>query len=182
MADGTRIARPEAPAPCVVLIGMAGSGKTTVGQALARRLGFGFLDTDHLIEAAYGTELQAVTDALDGPAFLDMEAAFVSALRVGRCVVATGGSVVYRESGMRHLRSMGPVVCLDAPLSVIQERIARNPDRGLVMAPGQSLAELYRERCELYERYADLHVDATRPPDECVARIARGLEERGFSL
>ncbi|HIW00816.1 MAG TPA: shikimate kinase [Candidatus Desulfovibrio intestinipullorum] len=154
---------------------MAGSGKTTIGTALAAQLDYAFLDTDHLIESAYGTCLQAVTDALSSEAFLDLEARFVSALRVSRVVIATGGSVIYRDSAMQHLRSLGPVVCLDAPLEVIQTRIAKNPNRGLVIAEGQTIADLYRERYALYNRYADIHCDTQQSPAHCAQSIIRQL-------
>lgn len=175
MAEKTYLKRPEKPEPCITLIGMAGSGKTTIGTALAAQLDYAFLDTDHLIESAYGACLQAVTDALSSEAFLDLEARFVSSLRVSRAVIATGGSVIYRDSAMQHLRSLGPVVCLDAPLEVIQTRIAKNPNRGLVIAEGQTIADLYRERYALYNRYADIHCDTQQSPAHCAQSIIRQL-------
>ena len=178
MAENNCIRRQERPDPCITIIGMAGSGKTTLGRALAARLGYAFVDTDHLMESAYGAPLQAITDALAGDEFLDLEGRFVSSLRMGRAVISTGGSVVYREAAMQHLRSLGPIVALDAPLNVIQERIALNPDRGLVIAEGQTIAELYNERSALYNKYADIHCDTTQTLDICVESIARELENR----
>ncbi len=164
--------RPEKDEPCITLIGMAGSGKSTIGMALAKYMDYAFMDTDYLIESAYGTDLQSVADALPGDAFLDMEERFICSLRASRTIIATGGSVVYREAAMKHLHSMGPVVCLDASLETIQKRIALNPQRGLVIAPGQTIADLYAERMALYTKYADLHCDTSKSPGECAAWIA----------
>ena len=129
---------------CVTLIGMAGAGKSTVGRAVAERLGWAYVDTDHLIESTYGARLQDVTDALDKERFLDV----------------TGGSVVYRPEAMRYLTSLGPVVFLDVPLPLILERISRKPDRGLAIAPGQTVEDLFREREALYRQWATCRVAA----------------------
>lgn len=138
---------------CVTLIGMAGAGKSTVGRAVADLLGWAYVDTDHLIEATYGARLQDVTDALDKETFLDVESRVIQSLRMQRAVLATGGSVVYREEAMRYLTSLGPVVFLDVPLEIILERLARKPDRGLAIAPGQTVEDLFREREQLYRRW-----------------------------
>jgi shikimate kinase len=91
-------------------------------------------------------------------------------------VLATGGSVVYRESAMEHLHSLGPVAYLDVPLPVILERIARNPQRGLAIAPGQSVEDLFREREALYSRYADCAMDAGGLlPEACARAILKRL-------
>ena len=150
------VAAPARLAPCIILIGMAGAGKSTVGGVLARELGWAFLDSDHLIEALYGARLQDVTDALGKEAFLDAECTVIRAIKANRTVIGTGGSVVYREEAMRHLAKLGPIVHLDLPLAVIEERIARNPQRGLAIAPGQTLADIFREREALYAAWADL--------------------------
>lgn len=138
------LAAPTGPAPCIVLIGMPGAGKTTVGGELARALGWAFLDSDHLIEAVYGARLQDITDALDKETFLDAECEVIRAIKANRVVLATGGSVVYREAAMRRLAELGPIVHLDIPLAVVEERVARNPQRGLAIAPGQSLARHFQ--------------------------------------
>ena len=143
---------------CITFIGMAGAGKTTVGRLVARALDWAFADSDHIIEAACGAPLQAVTDSMTKEAFIDLEADMVCDLRFTRTVISTGGSVIYRQRSMEHLASLGPVVYLDVPLSTILERIARNPDRGLAIAPGQTIEDLFREREELYRRYATLSV------------------------
>ena len=173
--------RPAKNLPCITLIGMAGCGKTTVGLALAKALGWAFMDTDQLIESAYGTRLQDIADRLTKDEFLDMEAEMICSLRASRTVVATGGSVVYRETGMRHLQSLGPVVRLDCPLAVVLERISHNPERGLAIAEGQTIEDLYLERQQLYIRYADIACNATRSPSQCaewiLARLPRGIAD-----
>jgi len=161
---------------CISLTGMAGAGKTTVGKALARLIGRAFADSDHIIEAAYAVPLQTIADSLGKDAFLDLEGRIVSQLDLKHCVLATGGSVIYREAAMRHLISLGPVIHLDVPLEVCLERIARHPDRGIAIAPGQTLEELFAERAALYRRWATFSIDVTDiPPDDCAAAIVRRL-------
>ena len=161
---------------CITLIGMAGAGKSTVGRLVARSLNWAFADSDHIIEAAFAAPLQRVADAMTKEAFIDLEAEIVGGLRLSRTVIATGGSVVYRETTMKHLAGMGPVVYLDVPLKAILERIARNPDRGLAIAPGQTVEELFREREELYRRYASISVSAFGiSPAESARRVLEQL-------
>lgn len=163
---------------CVILTGMAGAGKSTVGRALAQRLNWICADTDHIIESHYGVVLQHIADALSKEEFLDLECSVICSLRLSRAVLATGGSVVYREDAMRHLASLGPVVHLDVPLSVILERIARNPDRGLAIAPGQTVEDLFREREALYRRYADISLEVgSMTPTECAEAIVARLTQ-----
>lgn len=170
-----------APQPCISIIGMAGAGKSTVGLALAHELGWAFMDTDHLMEALYASRLQGVTDELSKEAFLDLEACVVSSVRAPRTVLATGGSVIYREQTMRRLASQGPVVHLEVPFALIEERIARNPERGLAIAPGQTLRGLFEEREALYRRYADVLCPAEgRTPQQCAAWIQERLTALGY--
>ena len=162
----------------VILIGMAGAGKSTVGKALAQRLNWACADTDHIIEAHYGVVLQRIADTLSKDEFLDLECRVVLELRLSRTVLATGGSVVYRERAMRHLSSLGPLVYLDVSLPVILERIACKPDRGLAIAPGQTVEDLFLEREELYRRYADISLPVGEmTPEECAEAIVARLGE-----
>lgn len=161
---------------CVTFIGMAGAGKTTVGRLVARALDWAFADSDHIIEAAFAAPLQSVADAMSKEAFIDVEAEIVGRLRLSRTVIATGGSVVYRSRTMEHLAGLGPVAYLDVPMDVILERIARNPDRGLAIDPGQTLEELFREREELYRRYASISVSTFGvSPGESARRVLEEL-------
>lgn len=167
---------PSRLAPCIILIGMAGAGKSTVGSLLARELGWAFLDSDHLMEALYGARLQDITDALDKESFLDLEATVICSIRAHRTVIGTGGSVVYRDAAMRHLAGLGCLVHLDVPLAVIEERVARNPERGLAIAPGQTLADIFHEREALYSRWRQLHcLTQNRNARQCALWIRDNL-------
>ena len=171
-----RITAQKDALPCVILIGMAGSGKSTIGARLAQEMGWALLDSDLLMEALYGCRLQDLTDALPREAFLDVECTVIRAIRAQRTVIATGGSVVYREAAMEHLASLGTIVHLDVPLPEIERRIARNPQRGLSLGPGQDVADLFRERAPLYAARAALRCDAARgTPARCARWILRNL-------
>lgn len=160
----------------VVLIGMAASGKTAVGRHLAAQFGWAHVDTDHMIEAAYGGRLQQITDALGKEAFLDVEGEVVRGLALGRAIVSTGGSVVYRQETMDFLATLGPIIHIDVPLPIILARIARKPDRGLAIAPGQTVEDLYNERQVLYHKAATVRFEGSEAPVmELVGRIAAWL-------
>lgn len=165
-----------APEGCISIIGMAGAGKTTVGRELALQLGWAHVDTDNLIEATYGTRLQAVADSMDKESFLDVEAGVIRRIGARRTVLSTGGSVVYRHAAMEHLAALGPLVYLEVSLPLILQRIAMNPERGLAIAPGQTIEDLYNERIALYRRYATFTVAAdTLSPTQCAQRIVAWL-------
>lgn len=165
-----------APQKCVSLIGMAAAGKTTIGRALSSIISWPAIDADNFIESVYGAPLNCITGILTKDAFLDIESQAICGLRLNRCILSTGGSVVYREQTMRHLAELGPVVYLDVPLPVIVERINRKPDRGLAIAPGQTIEDLYNERAHLYQRYADHTIVAGEgSPMEYAAAIADWL-------
>lgn len=167
-----------APDGCISLVGMAAAGKTTIGRELAAITGWCQLDADNLIEATYGVPLQHIADKLDKDAFLDLEGDVISRLNVRRCIVSTGGSAVYRKKAIDHLKRFGPVVHIAVPLPVILERIARKPDRGMAMAPGQTIEDLYEERARLYEAAADYTVIGGEEPAAVYAgQIASWLSE-----
>ncbi|MDR2051038.1 MAG: shikimate kinase [Deltaproteobacteria bacterium] len=166
---------------CVSLIGMAASGKSKMGAELARMLNWAHVDADHLMEAAYGSLLQSLVDALSRDDFLDLESTAVRNIRLQRCIISTGGSVVYRRESMEHLKNLGPVLYIEVSLPVILERISRKPDRGLVIGPGQSLEDLFNERRLLYEKYADLTVRGGNGPVHEYAGKALALILQYFS-
>lgn len=152
------------PEGCLSIIGMAGAGKTTIGRELAALLDWPQLDTDQVIEATYGARLEDVTKAVSKEEFLDIEGLVLSRLRIRRTVISTGGSAVYRPQAMQHLLKLGPVVYIDVPLPVILERISRKPDRGLAIAPGQTVEDLYMERKLLYETFATVRIPGGEEP------------------
>ena len=142
----------------LILIGMPGAGKSTVGVVLAKRLGFHFLDTDLIIQAQEKIRLQQIIDLHGVDAFRKIEEQTLLGLYTEHCIIATGGSVVYSREGVEALGRTGYQIYLQVPLQVLQQRIADMGNRGLVMARGQTFAGLYRERTPLYEKFADLTI------------------------
>lgn len=164
------------PYRTVSLVGMPGAGKSTVGVILAKRCGLGFCDTDLAIQVREGAMLQDIVDAVGTPRFREIEEQVLLAVPVDGAVVSTGGSVVYSDPVMQRLRAAGPVVYLEADLATLEERVAANPQRGIARAEGQSFADVLAERRPLYERYADVTVDAAGGgADAVAARIQHAL-------
>lgn len=160
----------------IILIGMPGVGKSTVGVLLAKASGRRFLDTDVHLQARRGRRLQELLDAEGGAAFRQMEKAAVLSLDPRGTVVATGGSVVYSDEAMAHLKATGPVVHLELAIDLLERRLTNLPVRGVVMEPRQTLAALYDERMPLYRRWADLTVDcAQKTHEKIVAEILHAL-------
>jgi shikimate kinase len=160
----------------VVLIGMAGAGKTTVGQELAARWGVPFVDTDHLLEQHSGESLQSQLDRLGYAAMRQVEEAFVATCELPPgAVVATGGSVAYGPRAMERLCQYGVCVYLQISLATVMRRVDNWQSRGFSCAPGQTLEQVYQERMPLYQRYADLILPCDDLSSE---QVVRQLEER----
>ena len=140
--------------PVVVLIGMPGAGKSTLGAALAARRGLAFIDTDALIEQREKQSLQEIVDQRGYLQLREIEERILLSLDCHNAVVATGGSAVYSAKAMAHLAQLGTIVYLQVSLETLQQRIDNYESRGLARSPGQSLADLYAERSPLYARYA----------------------------
>lgn len=158
----------------VVLIGMPGSGKSTLGVVLAKMLGYGFLDSDLIIEEEEHRLLSEII-AQDGiESFMDIENRVNSHIEVTHKVVATGGSAVYGEEAMEHLKQIGTVVYLKWELEELAEHLGDLKERGVVLKEGQDLAGLYQERCPLYEKYADITVECH---GEAIESLAKQLYE-----
>lgn len=167
------------PAGCISIIGMAAAGKTTIGRELSTLIGWPQVDSDHVIESTYGVGLQEISTSMSKEEFLDLEGAVISGINVRRTIISTGGSVVYRQNAIRKLKSLGPVIYILVPLPIILERIARKPDRGLAIAPGQTVEDLYNERARLYEAAADFTVEGGGAPATAYAQtIAAWLAEK----
>ena len=161
----------------IVLIGMPGAGKSTVGVLLAKTLGYAFLDTDLVIQEREGRLLQDLVDQLGVEAFLDREAAAVCSVDCDRTVIATGGSVVCRDGAMEHLRTLGRIVYLQLPLEELERRLHNISTRGIAMAPGETLAHIYDYRAPLYRKYADLTVAVGRQTlEETVEQVLHALK------
>ena len=155
---------------------MPGSGKSTVGVLLAKELRRNFVDTDLLIQERTGRALQDILDEDGISAFLAIEAETVESYVPHGEVVATGGSVVYSESAMRHLSSLGVCVYLECPHDVLEERLSNLESRGVVRGPGQSVADLLAEREPLYRRWASITVpNAHDHHGETVRELAETL-------
>ena len=143
----------------VVLIGMPGAGKSTLGILLAKELGMGFVDTDVVIQVREGQTLQEILDASDYLNLRAIEEQVLLTEQIAEKVVATGGSAVYSDAGMARLRENATLIFLDVPLRELEKRISNFNSRGIARKPDQSLESLYKERCKLYRKYADITVD-----------------------
>lgn len=142
----------------IILIGMPGAGKSTVGVVLAKLTTRDFIDTDLLIQSCQGRTLQNIVDT-DGYTLLrKIEEDVLLGLSVRSCVIATGGSAVYSSSAMAHLKSDGIVIFLDADMPTLELRIHDYSTRGLAKRPDQSFADMFQERFILYTRYADITI------------------------
>lgn len=144
----------------VVLIGMPGCGKSTIGVVLAKVLGYEFTDSDLLIQKQEGKLLREIIAEQGEEEFLKIEEAVNAGIWTERHVIATGGSVIYSDKAMQHLKEIGTVVYLKLSFASICNRLGNIRRRGVVLKDGQSLKDLYDERIPLYERYADITIDA----------------------
>ncbi|MFH1024132.1 MAG: shikimate kinase [Planctomycetota bacterium] len=161
----------------IVLIGMPGSGKSTIGRRLAQQTGREFIDGDAVIEAKEGKKLPAIIAETGLEGFCDIEARHLGALALENHVIATGGSVVYRDGAMKHLRDIGVVVFLDVPFAELERRLGNLAARGVVIAPGKTLRQLYDERDPLYRKYAEVTVNcAGRGDGAVVEEIIAGVQ------
>ncbi|MCQ1536508.1 shikimate kinase [Methanosarcina sp. KYL-1] len=143
----------------ITLIGMAGAGKSTIGKALAKRLGYSFIDVDSLIKKKTGMSLQTLIDTQGDSALIRLEEEVVLELgKADGCIISPGGSVVYSEKSMEHLKKVSRIVFLDAPFRSIVRRIPNAKKRGIVGFRDRSLKELFDERLVLYRKYADLTI------------------------
>ena len=160
----------------IVLIGMPGAGKSTVGVLLAKSLLSDFCDTDLIIQRECKKSLCEIIAADGTEAFVQTENRIIAAQRFENCVVATGGSVVYGKEAMENLRQNGTVVYLKVDCDELEKRICNIRTRGIAMKDGTTIAELFAERAPLYEKYADITVDCTQlTPEECVDAIVEKL-------
>lgn len=143
----------------VVLIGMPGVGKSTLGVVLAKELGYEFVDADLLIQKQEKKLLKDIIakEGVDG--FLAIENKVNATIDVNKTVIATGGSVIYGSEAMEHLKEIGTVVYLKLDYETLDSRLGSLKGRGVVLKDGQNLKNLYDERIPLYEKYADIIVD-----------------------
>ena len=146
----------------LILIGMPGCGKSTVGVVLAKALGLDFIDSDLVIQREMGMKLSQLIDRHGDEGFRQIENRINAALNVEDSIIATGGSVVYGEEAMRHLKAIGTVIYLKLSYEAIEERLGELHARGVTIKPGWTLRDLYNERVPLYEKWADITVDCEK--------------------
>lgn len=159
----------------IVLIGMPGAGKSTVGVVLAKTAALEFVDTDLLIQKQTGKKLQEIIDNDGIDEFLKTEGEIISRVDCKNSVIATGGSAVFSESAMNNLRRDGVIVFLDVPLAEIKRRVDNITTRGIAMKSGETLETVYNERLPLYKKYADITVDLA-DTEHMVKKILEALQ------
>jgi shikimate kinase len=161
----------------IVLIGMPGAGKSTVGVILAKKTSRDFIDSDVVIQISEQRSLQDIVDTNGHVILRQIEENALLELSVGHTVIATGGSAVYSDAAMKHLRSNGRLVFLDVDLDTLNDRVKDFGTRGLARRPDQSFEELFEERFELYTRYADITIPcAGLSQEEVCAKIIEATE------
>lgn len=154
----------------IVLIGMPGAGKSTIGVVVAKKLGYRFTDSDLVIQETYGKLLHELIEERGVEGFWALENEINTSLEYQNAVIATGGSACYGKEAMEHLRESGVVVYLKLGYDSLTERLGDLNARGVTIKPGQTLQELYEERIPLYEQYADITVD-------CEGKLLREIVE-----
>lgn len=154
----------------VILIGMPGSGKSTCGVLAAKFLLKNFFDTDLLIQNVEGSSLQDIIDTKGNEYFEKAEENAVLSLDIKGAVIATGGSVVYSQKAMDHLRSLGKIVFLNIDFEHMKKRISNLSTRGVVIKNGETLKDMFDERLPLYQKWADVTIDCNNNTVEQTAR------------
>ena len=161
----------------IILIGMPGSGKSTLGVLLAKTLGYSFIDSDLIIQKREGRKLQDIIETEGISGFIKAESAAVCSLEAESTVIATGGSVILDDAGMAHLKSLGRVVYLKYSPKEIERRVRNIKTRGIVMAKGETIYDVYNTRAPLYQKYADVVVPLTRAPIEAsLEKVTKALQ------
>ncbi len=155
----------------VVLIGMPGAGKSTVGVVLAKTLGYDFIDTDILLSTQRGKPLQKILEDVGLEGFLALEGALGASLFCRRTVIATGGSMVFSPEAMAHLSAIGDIVYLEVPYPELERRIQNITTRGIAFAPGETLKELYAHRQPLYRKYAEIIIPRAENTEAAVSAV-----------
>jgi len=162
----------------IVLIGMPGAGKSTVGVVLAKKLGFRFLDSDLVIQETYGKLLHELITEYGVDGFWKIENDVNASINAEKTIIATGGSAVYGEEAMAHLREIATVIYLKLSYEEIEDRLGDLNARGVTLQPGQTLYDLYEERIPLYEKYAHITVNCDNKYLRHVVREITGIYER----
>ena len=167
----------------ITLIGMPASGKSSVGVVLAKRLGKKFVDTDIVIQEKYGKLLKELIEEHGDEGFREIENEVNAGLDLDNCIISPGGSVVYGEKAMQHLKEISVIIYLELSYTAIKSRLGDLRERGITLKEGQSLKDLYLERVPLYEKYADITVNEMKKSlaktiDEICERLGEKPKKR----
>lgn len=161
----------------IILVGMPGAGKSTIGVVLAKRLGYRFLDSDLLIQETYNKLLHQMIEQDGIDAFLEKEGEVNAGITGHKQVIATGGSAIYSNKAMTHLKEIGTVIYLRLSYESIKQRLGDLNQRGVTIKEGQTLKGLYEERIPYYEQFADRCIDCeNKSIREIVTEIAEDFE------
>ena len=167
----------------ITLIGMPASGKSSVGVVLAKRLGKKFVDTDIVIQEKYGKLLKELIEEHGDEGFREIEDEVNAGLDLDNSIISPGGSVVYGEKAMQHLKEISVIIYLELSYTAIKSRLGDLRERGITLKEGQSLKDLYLERVPLYEKYADITVNEMKKSlaktiDEICERLGEKPKKR----
>jgi len=165
----------------IILIGMPGAGKSTAGVILAKQSGLAFIDTDVLIQTQEGRPLQDIVDHDGYLSLRRIEEGVLLKLDLRNTVIATGGSAVYSDRAMTHLKQRGLAVFLDVDLPTLKTRVRDYDTRGLARKPDQTVDDLFQERFALYRKYADITIGCAGGVHEEVCARIRAAWKKHFA-
>ena len=167
----------------IILVGMPGAGKSTIGVLLAKRIAFEFIDSDLNIQLKTGETLQETMDREGYLKLRDIEEEVLCELNVDNAVISTGGSAVYGAKAMNHLKENGIIIFIKASLYELKSRVKNYENRGIARRPDQSFQDLFNERDLLYNKYSDIVVDTIKgEQDNMIEEIVEKLLEKGITL
>jgi len=161
----------------ITLIGMAGAGKSTIGEMLAQAISYNFLDGDKIIEETINESIQSFIDQKGREEFTKLEESVLLSIQFNQTLLATGGSAVLCDAAMQFMKKESEVIFLDVSYENISQRITNLSERGLVRNPNQSLQEAYNERISLYKKYADHVVVNNGDIESCLKDLVTLTEE-----
>ena len=157
----------------ISFIGMAGCGKSTLGNAISEKMGLSFQDTDHLVEEKFNMSLEDIKNKFGYEFVRSAEEEVILNLNDSTKIISTGGSAVYSEIAMNHLKSFSKIIYINTPLKTIIERIDVGQERGLAVPDGISVSDVYLERQPLYEKFFQFTLDGSKPIQELVTEVEK---------